>query len=54
VTIRSWDEYMDALSELEPEDQAAARERIRDLVATDLQLQRFGVSYPHESPKQET
>jgi hypothetical protein len=52
--IKSWDDYMDALDELPLWAQYAARQRIRDAINTDLQLQRLGVSYPHTEPKPDT
>jgi hypothetical protein len=48
--IRSWDDYVDALSELPEWAQYAAQQRIRNVIFTDLQLQRFGVQYPHKDP----
>jgi hypothetical protein len=49
--IRSWDDYVDALGEMPDWAQYAAQQRIRNLINTDLQLQRFGVSYPHSEPE---
>lgn len=48
--IKSWDDYMDALSELPLPAQSIVRQRILDSVQTDIQLQRFGVPYPHQKP----
>lgn len=48
--IRSWDDYIDALAELPEWAQYAAQQRIRNVINTDLQLGRCGVSYPHVDP----
>jgi len=48
--IKSWDDYMDALAELPEWAQYAAQQRIRNVINTDLQLQRYGVAYPHKEP----
>jgi hypothetical protein len=50
MTIKSWDDYMDALDELPLWAQYAARQRIFNIINTDLQLQKLGIPYPHKEP----
>jgi hypothetical protein len=45
--VKSWDDYMDALSAMPEWQQYATQLRVQDMVRTAEQLAQFGVSYPH-------
>lgn len=51
--MKSWDDFMDALSELPPWAQYKAALQVQDMIETAIQLQKFGVPYQRPDEGQE-
>ena len=48
--MKSWDDYIEALGNLDLASSLRARSKIMNLLETEAQLQRLGVPYPHKYP----
>jgi hypothetical protein len=52
--IKSWDDFVDALGSMPAWAQYRNHLRVQDMMRTAEQLQKLGVSYPHQEPANES